>query len=80
MSISPGSPERPERRPTHDDIARWRMTRYAALRPKTTPYLDALGENVLDEALAGLANIQNRDLVIEELTRRRTPDARDGTT
>lgn len=80
MSISPGAPERPERLPTHDDIARWRMTRYKALAPRPTPFLDNIGEGVLDEVLAGLANIQNRDLILEELARRRSPAPRDGTT
>jgi hypothetical protein len=56
------------------------MTRYSSLRPKATPYLDALGEDVLDEALAGLANIQNRDLIFEALTGRQSPAPRDGTT
>lgn len=79
MSTFPGAPERPERLPTHDDIARWRMTRYERLRPKPTPYLDALGENVLDEVLAGLANIQNRELISEFLARQQS-DTRDGTT
>jgi hypothetical protein len=78
MWISPGAPERSEKRPTHDDIGRWRMTRYDALRPKPTPFLDSLGDDVLDEALVGLSNIGNRALIIEELVRRRPPVPRDG--
>jgi hypothetical protein len=54
------------------------MTLYDRLRPKPTPYLDALGEDVLDEALVGLSMIRDRALIIEELVRRRPPVPRDG--